>query len=133
MNPLNEKDFHAIKAHAEYEAPFECCGVITVNGVIRCTNVAKDRKVNATIDSRELQRIHKRTPITGFYHSHVNGPAMPSNEDLDAILYSGIGYVIASVSMRAGGKATEMAGFEMQTNSKTGRKLVRQWAVTIDQ
>ena len=88
-----------IKRHAEEAYPRECCGVITETKTIRCTNASNQPYKNWFIDWRELSRIVERGHlIRGYYHSHVDAPAIPSKNDLLNIhAPSGTKYVIVSV------------------------------------
>ncbi len=122
MRELIYHDILEIKAHAENECPFECVGVLAEERVIRCTNVAQDRAMRVEIAPGELQQIARRNKIVGFYHSHINGPALPSSVDT-ARWIPGVTYVIASVYTKLGGRVAEIAAFEMSNG-----KLVKTWA-----
>jgi proteasome lid subunit RPN8/RPN11 len=121
MRKLTSDDTNAIRRHAENDYPFECVGVITETGTIRCDNTAQDRSTRVEIAPIELQRIARRNKIVGFYHSHINGPALPSAVDVARWLPD-VTYVIASVYTKHGGRVTEIAAFEM-----ISEKLVRTW------
>lgn len=111
MRDLTQEDRDAICQHATHAYPFECCGVITETGVIRCENVAADRAHRIQISSAELARIGRKQKIVGFYHSHINQTTSPSDHDKNAAMTT-MGYVIVNVATAFGGHATEIALFE---------------------
>lgn len=70
----------------------ECCGILRgVNGrvaSIQCAdNVAADATQHFEIDPAALIAVHKDmrhggTPLLGYFHSHPNGRAEPSADDV---------------------------------------------------
>ncbi len=104
-----------IRRHGETTYPEECCGFLfgrSVDGVNDV--VAAYRADNQRAENRE--RRYQITPqdylaaskeaeakdleIVGFYHSHPDHPARPSETDLQEATFPGFTYVI--VSIRAG-------------------------------
>lgn len=89
-----------VRKHAEDTVPFECCGVIDLDGhVIRCANQAKNRETSFLIPAHEMRRIMRRIGFRGFagvYHSHVNQGAYVSAADENGIAFPGL-YLVASV------------------------------------
>lgn len=102
-----------IREHGEKTYPFECCGII---GGIKegSNNIAK--YIYEVNNSREDDAKHNRyimTPkdvltaekkftkdgieIIGFYHSHPDHPAKPSQFDLDHASWPIYSYVIVAV------------------------------------
>jgi proteasome lid subunit RPN8/RPN11 len=85
----------AIEAHAQETFPEECCGFLLgpateprkVADLRRATNVVEaNRERRYVIDPREILAAEKEVAgtgreILGFYHSHPNHPAEPSEFD----------------------------------------------------
>lgn len=85
----------AIEAHAQETFPEECCGFLLgptaeprrVVSLRRATNVVEtNRERRYVIDPRETLAVEKELSgsgheILGFYHSHPNHPAEPSEFD----------------------------------------------------
>lgn len=115
----------AIRSHGESAYPYECCGLLLgrlVNGekVVGETYAAENAKEEGTQHNRflippaavreaEKYARSQRLEILGFYHSHPNAPARPSQFDLDHAwpFYS---YIIVSVRE---GKAEELTCWKM--------------------
>ena len=98
MIRLTEEHLDAIRAHGVRDFPHECCGVIlgdVVDGVkvvgeLRpLANVHEDGHERRYLVSPDemfaLMQEERRTrkKILGFYHSHPNHPAEPSEYDRD--------------------------------------------------
>jgi proteasome lid subunit RPN8/RPN11 len=96
---ISEAVLSGIRAHAEDAVPFECCGLITVEGkVIRCENAARDRTTQFQIAQHQIRRAMRQHEIVGVYHSHVNQAAYISQADKDGMgWFVGKLYVVASV------------------------------------
>ena len=112
-NDIAEK----LRAHAKAEYPRECCGILlgecdggrkTVRGMIETENAVGDEHGTAHFRHFRHFRIDplavakaEREPleILGFYHSHPDCEAVPSNED---ILHMIMGYSYPIVSVRNG-------------------------------
>jgi len=102
----------AIRAHGEETFPNECCGFMlgTLDGqdrrvseLLRADNEREDEEQYhrflippETYMKGEKTARNKGLDILGFYHSHPNAPARPSQYDLDHAwpFYS---YVIVSI------------------------------------
>ncbi len=92
---LPRKQFERIEAHCAESFPEECCGLLigkesqdrVVSVAQRASNVQGDmRERRYLIDPMELVRTEKALSgsgamILGFYHSHPNAPAIPSEFD----------------------------------------------------
>lgn len=92
---LGATHVHAIKEHARETYPEECCGFLIgpaseprrIAGTRRAKNVAPtDRERRYVIDPMELLATSKTLrgtsdEILGFYHSHPDHPAVPSEHD----------------------------------------------------
>ncbi len=118
---INQSDLNRIRKHGEEDYPHECCGFLfgkTTNGY---KNVIKTHPV---LNSRDAEKRHNRylippqaylkadreardqgLDIIGFYHSHPDAEARPSQYDLDYSwpVYS---YLIVSVKNRRAEETT---------------------------
>lgn len=76
-----------MRAHAEGAFPEECVGALLSDGQVRpLKNVAVDRRSTFCICAAdhlalEAEAETKGVVVTGFYHSHPDGPAAPSLAD----------------------------------------------------
>src|SRR5262245_51229975 len=98
----------AIRAHSASAYPFECCGALIgstahgVEDVLPLENVApsdQDRRfLLSAADYRRAEALAEEagTELLGFYHSHPDHPAVPSDFDL-AHAWPNLSYVIVSV------------------------------------
>ena len=96
-----------IIAHAQAEAPNECCGLIAARDD---EAVAIHPAVNAAasplryeIDSRDLYRIQKEIEdsdldLGAIYHSHTRSAPYPSQTDINLASYPDSLYVIVGVA-----------------------------------
>jgi proteasome lid subunit RPN8/RPN11 len=105
-----------IRKHGADTFPYECCGaLIDVGGVI----VEAFRLANTTSSgaarrfrigpgdyrSAEARATERQGRLAGFYHSHPNEPARPSQYDLDHA-WPNLTYVIISVNAGVPGDIT---------------------------
>jgi proteasome lid subunit RPN8/RPN11 len=105
-----------IRRHGTETFPDECCGaLIDVGGVI----VEAFRLANTTSSgaarrfrigpgdyrAAEARATERQGRLAGFYHSHPNEPARPSQYDLDHA-WPNLTYVIISVNARVPGDIT---------------------------
>jgi proteasome lid subunit RPN8/RPN11 len=123
---LNEAHRAAIAQHGEETFPNECCGFMlgklngTERGVTELLRAANDREdasqynrflitPEAYMRGEKAARA-KGLDIVGFYHSHPNAPARPSQYDLDHAwpVYS---YVIVSIK---DGTAADMTSWRLK-------------------
>jgi proteasome lid subunit RPN8/RPN11 len=73
-------------------APSECCGILRgadrrIIALQRADNVAADRSRHFEIDPSALIAVHKNVrdggiALLGYFHSHPNGRAAPSADDV---------------------------------------------------
>jgi proteasome lid subunit RPN8/RPN11 len=106
-------------AHAETEAPNECCGLLSgeknvVSQLYKIGNlpaedptvadlkVTPDRRFRYVMDPREQLRAFKEirknaTELLAIYHSHPHSPAYPSSTDVRLAFYTDVFYVIISL------------------------------------
>jgi [CysO sulfur-carrier protein]-S-L-cysteine hydrolase len=95
-----------IVAHAQEEAPDECCGMIASHDgratqVYRATNTAHS-PLKYVIDPHDLLRIYDAIDEAGWdlgaiYHSHTRSPPYPSQTDINLALYPDTLYIIVGV------------------------------------
>jgi proteasome lid subunit RPN8/RPN11 len=123
---LNAEQVQAIYRHAEATYPDECCGVILGQQVDRQRVVAELIEIENQWDEEERRRRFLITPkqymqaekqarearldLLGFYHSHPDAPARPSEFDREHAwpFYT---YLIAGV---AAGKTVELTGWQLR-------------------
>ena len=122
-------ELDAILRHGESDYPHECCGLLIgtfdADGrkaaleTLPITNSREDaaKRNRFLITPEDLMRGEKyarasRRDIVGFYHSHPDHPAVPSQFDLDHAwpVYS---YIIVSVRE---GRAQELLSYELRAD-----------------
>ena len=129
MIHLSAELIDEIKQEAEKAYPNECCGFIfgSINGgdkytenILTCTNSTADseqyhRFVITPEDMLKAEKLARsiKADIIGFYHSHPDCAAVPSEYDRSHALpvYS---YIIVSV---INGRAEECTSWELDKNS----------------
>src|SRR5215208_1483955 len=105
----------AIRRHGEETYPHECCGALVGHGERVTATVPLPNTTEEGPRRRFLVRPsdyrmaeHRATEgggeLLGFYHSHPDHPARPSQYDLDHA-WPTFAYVIVSVKGQAGGHA----------------------------
>lgn len=113
MVVLTRAQVEAMEAHAAETFPEECCGFLIgetaeprkVSSLRRATNVVEtNRERRYVIDPRETLAVEKETrgtgqEILGYYHSHPNHPAEPSEFDRSHA-WPWYSYVILSIRDR---------------------------------
>ena len=99
MIQLSQQQANEIAAHAKREYPHECCGALlgrfgesglkTVNLIYPITNAreGQSKRNRFLIQPEDLMRIEKyaatkQLDVIGFYHSHPDHQAVPSQYDL---------------------------------------------------
>ena len=116
-----------ISAHGEQDYPHECCGLLIghfsesgVKVVAETYPISNAREIEAKrnrflIRPEELMRgerhaADKGLDVVGFYHSHPDHPAVPSQYDLEQAwpVYS---YIVVAVSA---GRAGDLRSWELQ-------------------
>ncbi|ADD05108.1 metalloprotease JAMM1, desampylating [Natrialba magadii ATCC 43099] len=97
--------------HARDGAPEEICGILggsfdanrsRVESSYPTVNVADTPRTRYRIDPEEQLECFERLEaageeIVGFYHTHPNGPARPSETDVEAATWPDRSYVIVSL------------------------------------
>jgi proteasome lid subunit RPN8/RPN11 len=113
---LNEKVDAAIRAHGQESYPNECCGaLIGKDGVVsetlalpNMTDEGPRTRFRVTPDDyrgAEKRAGEAGAELLGFYHSHPDHPARPSQYDLDHA-WPFFSYVIVSVRQGVSGDMT---------------------------
>jgi proteasome lid subunit RPN8/RPN11 len=107
-----------IVAHAQADAPNECCGMIAAadgaaTRVYRAANAA-DSPLRYEFEGREQLRIQTEIEDAGWelgaiYHSHTRSPPLPSQTDINLAFYPDSLYVIVGVA----GEAPEVRAFRI--------------------
>lgn len=110
----------AICRHGEETYPHECCGILlgrTVGETREVAEVVRMRNANTESPRNRFdfepkehlavqRRAHERgLEVVGFYHSHPDHPARPSQFDLDHAAWPGYSYVIVSIGKGQAGDA----------------------------
>ena len=108
---LSAADLAAINAHAARSYPEECCGFLLgeardgatdVAGVVAAENERQDSRHNRyVIPPESVLAAHKQAraqgvSVVGYYHSHPDHPAEPSEFDREHA-WPGLSYLIVSV------------------------------------
>jgi len=129
MLELKQEHLEAIKAHAEADYPHECGGLLlgkidgdnnkTVVETLPMENTAdiERRHDRVLIDPRELMLADRKArekglDVIGYYHSHPDDEAVPSQFDLDHA-FPVWSYIIVSVR---GKKAVDWNSWEMEND-----------------
>ena len=105
----------AIRAHGQETYPHECCGALVgrdgfVTAIVALPNTTDEGpRRRFMVRPSDYQLAERRATelggeLLGFYHSHPDHPARPSQYDLDHA-WPTFAYIIVAV---ANGKATEM-------------------------
>ncbi len=128
MIEINNSIAGSITEHAERDYPHECGGMLighfaegkkTVTEIFPLENAREEeaRHNRVLILPKDVLRAEryardKKLDVVGYYHSHPESPAVPSQYDLDHALpvWS---YVIASV---IGGKVVDIRSWEMEND-----------------
>jgi len=118
-----------IRRHGESDYPHECCGLLigsfepsgrkVAEEIFPISNAREDaaKRNRYLIAPEDLMRGEKharksRRDVVGFYHSHPDHPAVPSEFDL-AHAWPVYSYIIVSVRQ---GRAEDMASFELRSD-----------------
>ena len=113
---ISEKAIVAIRTHGAADFPYECCGaLVEVNGRIteavalkNTTGGGATRRFRIGPEGYREAEAHARQfggTLAGFYHSHPNEAARPSQYDLDHA-WPNMVYVIIAVNAGAPGDIT---------------------------
>jgi proteasome lid subunit RPN8/RPN11 len=122
MIELDAKAVEAIRRHGREAYPEECCGALVgtaEDGAARVTRIERiensrrgERERRYSIDPLEYARVERSADseglaVLGFYHSHPDHPAVPSQYDRERGLPF-FHYIVLAV---AAGSPGEIASF----------------------
>lgn len=126
MIRIDEKQIQEIRAHGVRDYPYECCGLLlgrydtgakTVRETYPISNAREEsaKRNRFLIEPEELMRGERYArerdlEVVGFYHSHPDSPAVPSQYDLEHA-WPTYSYII--VSTRAS-EATDLFSWEQE-------------------
>ena len=129
MIELNRQLSDQIRKHGEEEYPHECCGLLI--GRLEDTGTKTVTEIHPISNARESTAKHNRflirpedllrgeryaadkgLDVIGFYHSHPDHPAIPSQYDLEHAwpVYS---YVVLAVHS---GRSQDLRSWELKPN-----------------
>jgi proteasome lid subunit RPN8/RPN11 len=125
-----------LREAAEAAYPREACGILlgrreqsgdVVARVIACRNVDAEPERRYSLDPRELILTQREAreqglEILGFYHSHPDHAAKPSEADLREAQWTGCVYVICEVAQ---GKMRELAAVRLVGPEQWAEEKVR--------
>ena len=127
MIQLSENHRREVTAHGERDYPYECCGLLLgslgddgrnlITEIYPISNAREEqaKRNRFLIRPEELMRGERHAEktgveVVGFYHSHPDHPAVPSQYDLDHAwpVYS---YIVLAVES---GSARDLRSWKMQ-------------------
>ena len=127
MIEFDEDHSQAMRAHGERDYPFECCGLMlgrfdSRKKVVETYPISNAREEAAKrnrflIRPEELMRgekygREKGLDVVGFYHSHPDDVAVPSQYDLEHA-WPTYSYIVVAVEK---GHAADLRSWEMATD-----------------
>jgi len=127
MIELSQREQFAISSHAERDYPYECCGLLlgtpremSSKFVVEAFPISNAREEETKrnrflIKPEELMRGEryastKELEVLGFYHSHPDHPAIPSQYDLEHA-WPTYSYIIISVKA---GQARDLRSWTLE-------------------
>jgi len=128
MIELNEQQLTEMREHAQRDYPFECCGlmlgrfadgrkVMAQTYPISNAREEEAKRNRFLIRPEELMRGEKYArengfDVVGFYHSHPDDRAVPSQYDLEHA-WPTYSYIVVSVEK---GQAVDLRSWEMESD-----------------
>src|SRR6059058_1857492 len=128
MIELEERPKNEIRAHGERDYPYECCGLMLgrfesgLKQVVETYAISNAREEAAKrnrflIRPEELMQGEKYArdkglDVVGFYHSHPDDRAVPSQYDLEHA-WPTYSYIVMSVEK---GRAVDLRSWEMEAD-----------------
>ncbi len=129
MIALEEQHLTEIRRHGELDYPFECCGLMLgrfdaagrkfVAETYQISNAREEeaKRNRFLIRPEELMRGEKYArekglDVVGFYHSHPDDRAVPSQYDLEHA-WPTYSYVVVAVEK---GRAADLRSWEMRSD-----------------
>jgi len=124
---ITAEQISAINGHGEQDYPYECCGLLlgrfesegekVVTEIYPISNAREEsaKRNRFLIEPEELMRGEryarsKQVEVVGFYHSHPESPARPSQYDLEHA-WPTYSYIIVSVMSQ---KAVDLFSWEQR-------------------
>jgi proteasome lid subunit RPN8/RPN11 len=136
---VNSSHIAAISSHGEHDYPYECCGLligrferVDEKVVLETYPISNAREESAKrnrflIQPEELMKGEryargKELEVVGFYHSHPESPAVPSQYDLEHA-WPTYSYIIVSVKNES---AEDLFSWEQEPDrSRFNREEIR--------
>ena len=129
----------AIRAHGVETYPNECCGALIGRaGVVTATfalpnTTDEGPRRRFLVRPQDYREAEKRASemgaeLLGFYHSHPDHPARPSQYDLDHA-WPSFSYIIVSV---LAGKPADMTSWRLQEDRSAFDQEELSWVVSTD-
>lgn len=129
MIALSQQHLDEIRRHGEQDYPYECCGLLigrfaedngkVVTETYPISNAREEaaKRNRFLIQPEELMRGERYArqrglDVVGFYHSHPDHPAVPSQYDLD-YAWPTYSYIIVSVRQ---GSAGDLFSWELEAD-----------------
>ena len=128
MIELNERQLTEMREHGQRDYPFECCGLMlgrfaegrkVVAQTYPISNAREEeaKRNRFLIRPEELMRGEKYArengfDVVGFYHSHPDDRAIPSQYDLEHA-WPTYSYIVVSVE---NGQAVDLRSWEMESD-----------------
>jgi len=128
MIESNERQLNEMREHAQRDYPFECCGlmlgrfedghkVMAETYPISNAREEEAKRNRFLIRPEELMRGEKYASengfdVVGFYHSHPDDRAVPSQYDLEHA-WPTYSYIVVSVER---GQAVDLRSWEMEND-----------------
>src|SRR5438874_1980424 len=125
---LTQQQLFEMRAHGERDYPFECCGLMLGRfedghkNVLETYPISNAREEEAKrnrflIRPEELMRGEKyardkHLDVVGFYHSHPDDRAVPSQYDLEHA-WPTYSYIVVSIEK---GRAVDLRSWEMESD-----------------
>tara|TARA_B100000809_G_C15084756_1_gene511017 strand:+ start:976 stop:1398 length:423 start_codon:yes stop_codon:yes gene_type:complete len=122
MLSIRDNELRAIRAQGETSYPHECCGFLLggidgarrrVDALLSAENVHEENHERRFLITPKAYMFAERDArargqdIVGFYHSHPEHPAQPSQYDLDHA-WPNLSYIIVSIQ---NGEAAELTSW----------------------
>jgi proteasome lid subunit RPN8/RPN11 len=104
---ISTQIYDELLAHAQEDAPNECCGLIGGNdGVAKTVYRARNAEASPlryNLDPQDQFRImtemdERGEELAAIYHSHTASPAYPSQTDINLAAYPEVLYLIVSLA-----------------------------------
>lgn len=129
MIQLTPEQRDEIVAHGERDYPYECCGLLlgrfVENDAKACSEIYPISNAREEVAKRnrflirpeellrgEREAARKSLDVVGFYHSHPDHPAVPSQYDLEHA-WPRYSYIVVAVRS---GQGEDLRSWEMQTD-----------------